>query len=61
VAGGDQPVVPGPDDDGVDDGVDGGVDGGDLVPDGDQSLCAGGVSGRRAPRMAKGRASPGKW
>jgi hypothetical protein len=54
--------VPGTDDDGVD----------RLVPDGerrrggagvdaDQYLRDDGVRGRRVPRMANGRASPGKW
>ena len=54
VAGGDEPVVARADDDGVDRGVAG-------VGNRDQSLGAGGASGSRAPRMAKGRASPGKW
>ena len=57
VAGRDQPVVAGADDDHVDGGV--------GRWRGHAQLFAGpgsrGCSGRRAPRMAKGRASPGKW
>ena len=54
VARGDQAVVARADDDGVDRGAAG-------VGNRDQSLGAGGASGSRAPRIAKGRASPGKW
>ena len=54
VAGGDQSVVPGPDDDDVDAPVARGLPAVQAEP-------AGVRSGNRAPRMANGRASPGKW